>query len=81
MMARIPGVPEESAPADVRAVYESARRKYGAVPTPVTLAAHHPEIFRAYMGFEGAFARAARVDARLTAMAAVKAAALVGCPF
>ena len=43
-MARISGVPEETAPADVRTVYESTRRKYGVVPRPVTVAAHHPEI-------------------------------------
>lgn len=81
MMSRIPGVPEETAPADVRAVYESARRKYGMVPLPLRVAAHHPEIFTAYTSFEGAFARAARVDGRLKALAVVKAAALVGCPF
>jgi hypothetical protein len=80
-MARISGVPEETAPADVRVVYESTRRKYGAVPIPVTIAAHHPDVFRAYTSFEGAFARASRVDGRLTILAGVKAAALIGCPF
>jgi hypothetical protein len=80
-MARIAGVPEETAPADVRAVYASTRQKYGAVPIPVTIAAQHPDVFRAYTSFEVAFARATRVDGRLTILAAVKAAALIGCPF
>jgi len=38
-MARILRVPEETARADVRPVYESTRRRYGAVPMPVTVAA------------------------------------------
>jgi hypothetical protein len=80
-MARISGLPDEAAPADVRAVYESTRQKYGVVPTPVTISAHHPDVFRAYTSFEVAFARASRVDGRLTILAAVKAAALIGCPF
>ena len=38
-MVRILRVPEETARADVRPVYESTRRRYGAVPMPVTVAA------------------------------------------
>jgi len=38
-------------------------------------------VFAAYMGFERAFARASKMDARLTTLAAVKVASLVGCPF
>jgi alkylhydroperoxidase family enzyme len=80
-MSRIAPIPPQLAPPDVRAVYEGAIRKFGRLPTPIAVAAHHPEVFTAYTGFERAFGRASRVDARLTTLAAVKVASLVGCPF
>jgi alkylhydroperoxidase family enzyme len=54
---------------------------FGKVPEPLAVAAHHPWIFRGYTSYEFALGRARRVDARLKALAELKAAALVGCPF
>jgi hypothetical protein len=58
-----------------------ARRRVGKVPEPMMVAAHSPWVFRAYGAFELALDRARRVDAKLKALAGIKAAALVGCPF
>jgi len=80
-MSRIAPVPPQLAPPDVRAAYETAMKKFGRLPLPIAVTAHHPEVFAAYMGFERAFGRASKVDARLTTLAAVKVASLVGCPF
>ena len=80
-MSRIAPVPPQLAPPDVRAVYESATRKFGKLPVPVAVTAHHPEVFAAYTGFERAFRRASKLDARLKALVVVKVASLVGCPF
>ena len=80
-MSRIAPVPPQLAPPDVRAAYEGAMKKFGRLPVPIAVTAHHPEVFAASMGFERAFGRASKVDARLTALAAVKVASLVGCPF
>src|SRR5262245_41101197 len=80
-MSRIAPVPPQLAPPDVRAVYESATRKFGRLPIPVAVTAHHPEVFAAYTGFERAFRRASRVDPRLTTLVVVKVASLVGCLF
>ncbi len=80
-MARIAGVPPARAGLLVRFAYRFAQRMFGKVPEPLTVAAHHPWIFRAYMSYEFALGRARRVDARLKALAGLKAAALVGCPF
>ncbi len=79
-MSRIAPVPPQLAPPDVRAVYESVMKKFGRLPIPIAVAAHHPEVFAAYMGFERAFGRASKVEAKLTTLAAVKVASLVGCP-
>ncbi len=80
-MSRITPVPPQLAPPDVRAAYESATKKFGRLPVPLAVTAHHPEVFAAYMGFERAFSRAAKLDPKLTTLAAVKVASLVGCPF
>jgi hypothetical protein len=80
-MARIAGVPAERAGLVVRLVYRLARRMVGKVPEPMTVAAHHGGIFRAAAGYEFFLGRARLVDARLKALASIKAAALVGCPF
>lgn len=80
-MARIEGVPAARARPLVRLVYRVARRMVGKVPEPMTVFAHHGALFPAYTGYEFFLARARRVDARLKALAGLKAAARVGCPF
>jgi len=80
-MARVAGVPRERAGVLVRFAYWFSRRMVGQVPEPLTVAAHHRWIFRAYTAYEFGLGRARLVDARLKALAGLKTAALVGCPF
>lgn len=80
-MARIEGVPPARAGLLTRAAYWMARRIVGKLPEPLTVAAHNPWIFRAYTGYEYALGKARRVDPKLKALAGLKSAALVGCPF
>jgi hypothetical protein len=80
-MARIDGVAPNKAGVFVRFAYWYSRRRLGKVAEPLTIAAHHPWIFQGYGVYEFALDRARRVDARLKALASIKAAALVGCPF
>lgn len=80
-MARIAGVPEASAPWLVRLAYRLARRRLGRIPEPVAVTAHHAWIFRGMGAFELALERARLVDPKLKALAELKTAALVGCPF
>jgi hypothetical protein len=80
-MARIAGVPPERAGFLVRLAYRMAKKRVGEIPEPLTLAAHHPWILRAYGAYEFALERARRVEPKLKALAGLKAAALVGCPF
>ncbi len=67
-MSRIAPVPPQLAPPDVRAVYDSVMKKVGRLPIPIAVTAHHPEVFAAYMGFERAFGRASKVEAKLTTL-------------
>ena len=56
-----------------------SRRDYGELPEPLLVTAHHPGILRGYGMFEWETGRAHAVDAKLKDLAAIKAAALVGC--
>jgi hypothetical protein len=91
-MARIEGVPRARAGLLTRIAYWMAAKMVGKVspssgtplsrvPTPLTVTAHNAWIFRAYAGYELALGKASRVDPKLKALAGIKAATLVGCPF
>ena len=80
-MARIEGVPAARAGVMQRLVYWLARRMLGKVPEPLTIQAHSAWIFRAYGGYEWALSHANQVPARTKALASMKVATLIGCPF
>ncbi len=80
-MARIEGVPENEAGLLVRFIYRKARRRLGKVPTPIAVAARHPRLPLGYGVFELVQDRSRLVELRLKALAQLKAAALIGCPF
>jgi alkylhydroperoxidase family enzyme len=80
-MARIEGVPAKDASLLVRLAYWMARRMFKKVPEPLAVTAHNAPIFRAAAGYEFFLGKASRVEARLKALASLKAAAMIGCPF
>jgi len=80
-MARIEGVPASKAGLMTGFAYRMARRRFGKVPEPLTLIAHHTWLVRGVGGFELALEKFRLVDARLKALAQIKVATLIGCPF
>ena len=80
-MSRIPGVSEQKANIFIRLAYWFSKKRVGKIVEPLAVAAHHPWIFRGYGAYEFALQRARLVDARLKALASIKAATLIGCPF
>ncbi len=80
-MSRIAGLPESRAGWLARLVYGYAKRRFGKPLTPMTVMAHHPWIFRGSSFFEFALERARQVEPKLKALASIKAATLIGCPF
>ena len=80
-MARIAGVPTERAGLLTRFAYRYSRRRFGKVAEPLTVAAHHRQIFQAYGAYEFMLDRARAVEPRINALASIKAATLIGCPF
>jgi len=80
-MARIEGVPANKVGLATRLVYSYARRSFGKVPEPLTVVAHHPWLATGNATMEFSFQRSRLVDDKLKALASIKAAALIGCPF
>jgi hypothetical protein len=64
-----------------RIVYWLTRRKVGKVATPVQLAAHNGAVLFGYGMFEYGLDKARRAPAGLKALAQLRVAGLVGCPF
>lgn len=80
-MARIPGAEAREAGWLARIVYRMVRRKVGRVVLPFQIAAHNPPLFRSVAFMEMGQQSARTVNLRVKALAQLKAATLIGCPF
>ncbi len=80
-MARIEGVASKGAGLFVRIAYFLTRRRLGQVIMPIKIHAHHPRLLRALAHMELGQEAAKAVDPQLKALAQVKVAMLIGCPF
>jgi 4-carboxymuconolactone decarboxylase len=86
-MARMQGVEPHEAPWLTRVMYWFVKRALhkvtgnARVPEPIKITAHHPKILRAVGEMERGQAAATSVPAGLKALACIRTATLVGCPF
>ena len=80
-MARIPGVEPKEAGLFARIAYFMTKRRLGRVIMPIKIKAHHPRLLRALAHMELGQEAAKTVPAQLKALAQVKAARMIGCPF
>ena len=80
IMPRIPGVPTKDAGPLLRLAYRFARRRFGAVPEPMTVTAHHPRLLIAGGRHELAVLKASTVlPANVRELAVYRVAQRVGC--
>jgi 4-carboxymuconolactone decarboxylase len=86
-MARMNGLERHQAGWSTRFVYWLVRRGIGKLTgrsrlvEPVKITAHHPRLLKAYGQMEIGQAAAASVPAAVKALAGIKVATLIGCPF
>ena len=80
-MARIPGVEAQEAGIVTRILYWMTKRKVGRVILPFQITAHHPRLLFSVGGMEMGQQALRTVDTKLKALASIKTATLVGCPF
>ena len=79
-MSRIEGL-EKADSLFSRVVFFFTRRRLGKVIMPVRVQARHRKLFKGYVQMELAQQKARRVPIALKALADVRVATLVGCPF
>jgi len=65
----------------VRSFYGAVRRKIGRVPEPLRITAHQPRLLAAVGGMEMAQEAMRSLDPVIEALAGIKTATLIGCPF
>jgi hypothetical protein len=86
-VARMNGVEPDQAGWYTRLVYWFVRRSIGKITgnsrlvEPVKITAHHPRLLKAYGQMEMGQAAATSVPVSVKALAGIKVASLVGCPF
>jgi hypothetical protein len=86
-MARMQGVEPHEAGWLTRLMYWFVKRAVfkltgnARVPEPIKITAHHPKLLQAVGQMERGQAAATSVPAGLKALAGIRAATLVGCPF
>jgi alkylhydroperoxidase family enzyme len=80
-VTRIVGVPEKDSGLLGRFAYRFSRRRFGKVPEPVRVTAHHRKVLLGMSAMELALDRSNLVDARLKKLAEMKVALVVGCEF
>lgn len=79
-MTRIPGVQKDKAGLLVRGLYWAARRRYGAVPEPFTVVAHHRGLMMANLRHELAVGKAAKkLPVGLRHLVVYRVAVTLGC--
>jgi hypothetical protein len=86
-MSYMQGIKPTEAGWFTRLVYWLMRRKLRKLTgkarliEPITVAAHHPRLFRAIGQMEGGLAAAQTVPDELKLLASLRVATLIGCPF
>ena len=80
-MARIRGVEAKDAGLFTRFAYWMTRRKVGRVIMPLKVTAHQPRLLRAVGEMEMGQLALDSVQPSLKALAGIKTAMLIGCPF
>src|ERR671918_307106 len=80
-MARVEGVPEADANWTVRFAYWLTRRRLGTVPQTYAVSPHSPWVLGGVMLFRVCFERFRLVDSKLLALAELRAALSINCPF
>ena len=80
-MARIQGVEASEAGLFTRFLYWMTKRKIGRVILPFKITAHQPRLLRAVGEMEMGQQALRSMQPSLKALAGIKVATLVGCPF
>jgi len=77
-MSRVPAA-NDDLPADVRAVCDRLKARYGSLPLNHAVLARRPAVFRAFRGMWDGLEASGLLPARLVDLVNVRVASLIGC--
>jgi len=80
-MSRITPLRREEAPPAIAEVFDANAARFGEVLHSVSVAARHPQIFDAYIAFEGHLRKARMLEPSLRSLVVLKVSAHLGCAF
>ena len=80
-MLRIKGVSKDSAPAEVREVFEAQEKQYGAILNTAPVYGLRPTIQKGVQALQAGIVASALIDADLRHILCMKAASINGCPY
>jgi alkylhydroperoxidase family enzyme len=78
---RIKGIDPETAPDNLKPIFERSIKRFGRVITPNLVMAHRPEVMLAAANLGVAIGATGTIEGRLKSMASLRAAQMIGCPF
>jgi alkylhydroperoxidase family enzyme len=78
---KIEPISSESAPPDVRRIFDALEKEQGSVPNFSRMLAHRPAVLRAYNQLYGALWAESRLPGALKELAFVRVAVLSGCEY
>jgi AhpD family alkylhydroperoxidase len=64
-----------------RIAYRTARKRFGQVPEPLTVWAHHRGVMLGVAGFEESVKRWSKLDRTCKSLAVLRSAQVIGCPW
>jgi hypothetical protein len=80
-MARIEGIADKEADLFTRSIFAAVRHKLGRIPESMRITAYQPRLLAGLGGMEMAQEALHSVDPVVKALAEIKVAVMIGCPF
>ena len=80
-MAVIDPIPNDKAPADLKAVYDDLTKTFGRVPNIFAVMAHRPGVLKAFLPLYASVMSGGTVEAKHKELAYLKTSLLNGCEY
>jgi alkylhydroperoxidase/carboxymuconolactone decarboxylase family protein YurZ len=74
-------LPEEKAPAELKPIYETMKKKFGRMPNFFGMLANKPEVLKNFLPFYSAITGPGALDQRYKELAYLKSSLINGCEY
>ena len=80
-MGDVRPLPEEKAPAELKPIYETMKKKFGRMPNFFGMLANKPEVLKHFLPFYSAITGPGTLDQKYKELAYLKTSIVNGCEF